>query len=393
MRLSSDVVSRVGIRTVAFVLAVWGAACATPTARIPQGAGPRAAPGAPARFAYHFDRNALAASVRTAGGDLLALTDTGNLLLFDDETLALRGERVPRSPVACLGPASAAGVVVGLDDGRIVEVEIPSLVMKRVGEVDGRPAWIGRAPSGALLVAHGLVPEKPLGWHAGEVESLMLEELGTGQTLRLPFVGGSFLVARDGRLWLGANLGEFGGRLAVVNLRGWSLREIDDSGAPPRAAQQAIYGFTETPDGHVWAHGGTWHLGGRGSFIMAVDQEPIAKLFDLPFTGRPTKPDRPSMPVTHVVPVSDGSYLVFAFDQVFETDARLATWRPLPKFEARYKPGRLDTVAAYPRVIAVHLLGASPRRLAIATGRDGWEELRGETWSLTGSPASPAIPS
>ena len=96
----------------------------------------------PARFAYHFDRNALAASVRTAGGGiLLALTDTGNLLLFDDETLALRGERVPQSPVACLGPAGAAGVVVGLEDGRIVEVEIPSLVMKRVGEVDkgGQP--------------------------------------------------------------------------------------------------------------------------------------------------------------------------------------------------------------------------------------------------------------
>jgi hypothetical protein len=374
-----DDVTRTG-RIVVCVLATWGAACATPAPRTPARAAPSpATPGPPARYAYHFNRNALAASVRTKTGGLLALTDTGNLLLFDDETLALRGERVPRSAVTCLGPVSAAGVVVGLEDGRLVEVEIPSLAMKRVGEVDGRPSWIGRAPSGALLVAHGLMPEKPLGWRGRGPESLVLEELGTGRMLRLPFVGHAFLVAGDGRLWVGADEGELGGHLAVVDLRGWSLREIDDSGASPRDAPQGIQGFIETAAGRVWAYGGTMHVGGRASFIMAVDQEPIAKLFDLPYTGRATKTDRPSLPVTNVVPVSDGSFLVFAHDQVFETDARLASWRRLPELGARYKPGRPDADGASPVVKSVHLLGRSPRRLAIATAVDGWVELRGET--------------
>jgi hypothetical protein len=364
-------------RIVACVLSMWGAGCTTrPTARIPQSAAQIAAPAPPPRYAYHFNRNALAASVRTKTGGLLALTDTGNLLLFDDETLALRGERVPRSPVTCLGPVTGAGVVVGLEDGRIVEVEIPSLAMKRVGEVDGRPSWIGRAPSGALLVAHGLMPEKPLGWRAQTPESLVLEELGTGRMLRLPFVGHAFLVGRDGRLWIGAAGGEWRGRLAVVDLRGWSARELE-SARPAEA--QAIHGFVETADGHVWAYGGTMLMGAHGSVIMAVDQEPITKLFELPL-GRPEKPDRPSMPVTHVVPVTEGSVLVFAFDQVFETDARLGSWRRLPKFEAQRRSGRPDVVSAYPGAISVHLLGRSPRRLAIATALDGWVELRGETF-------------
>ena len=121
------------------------------------------------------------------------------------------------------------------------------------------------------------------------------------------------------------------------------------------------------------------HMGAHGSVIMAVDQEPIAKLFELPF-GRPAKADRPSLPVTHVVPVSASSILVFAYDEVFETDAQLASWRRLPKFEARYKAGRPDAVGAYPAVKSAQLLGVSPRRLAIATALDGLVELRGETF-------------
>jgi hypothetical protein len=376
-------VTRGALWTVLLSIAVAasGAACAArPLARVPGAAAPRAiAPGAPAPFSYHFDRNALAASVRTAGGELLALTDTGDLLLFDDQTLALRGERVPRVPVVCLGPAGAAGVTVGLEDGRVVVVELPSLGMKPAGAVDGTPAWIGRAPSGALLVAHGLVPEKPLGWRAAGVQSLLLEELGTGRTLRLPFVGQAFLAGRDGRLWIGADSGEWCGRLAVVDLKSWSVRELDIGGARG-AHPQGVYGFTETPDGHVWAYGGTVHMGARGSFIMAVDQEPPARLLELGF-ARAARPDRPSLPITHVVPVGDGRMLVFAYDQLFETDAQLASWRRLPKLAARYRSGRPDAIGNGPAVKSVHLLGASPRRLAIATARDGWVELRDEAFT------------
>jgi hypothetical protein len=166
-----DVVSRVrGQAAVAGAL-LWIAACAAnlpvPTSQteppLSATAPVSSHPRAPTSFAYHFNRNALTASVLTPSGDLLALTDTGNLLLFDTQTFAVRAERFPRSPAACLGPASASAIIVGLDDGRIVEVAIPSLTIKRVGAIDGSPAWIGRAPSGKLLIAYGLAPENPAG--------------------------------------------------------------------------------------------------------------------------------------------------------------------------------------------------------------------------------------
>ena len=61
--------------------------------------------------------------------------------------------------------------------------------------------------------------------------------------------------------------------------------------------RQGVYGFTETSDGHVWAYGGTMHMDAHGSFIMAVDQEPITKLFELSFAVRrsPTDPACPSL--------------------------------------------------------------------------------------------------
>jgi hypothetical protein len=111
-----------------------------------------------AEVAYHFDRNAFAGTARAGDGAYVALTDTGNLPAFDPATYALLAERVPRSPATCLSTAGG-GVVAGLDDGRIVSVEVPSLTMKRIGAVDGRPAWMGRRRSGAQLVARPPVHE------------------------------------------------------------------------------------------------------------------------------------------------------------------------------------------------------------------------------------------
>jgi hypothetical protein len=355
---------------------LWVAACA---ARPPGGAAAAdtsqaaVTARAPAPFAYHFNRNALAAAVHVPGGDLLAITDTGNVLLFDAGTFAPRAERVPRSPVACLGPATAAGVIAGLEDGRIVEVAVPSLAMKPVGRVDGTPVWIARSPTGMLLIAHGLEPEAPATWRARSIAALTLEELGAMRSLRLPFVGRAFLADARGRLWIGADRGEWGGRLAMVDLAAWSVREVE-----PKSGWQGIYGFTETPDGHIWAYGGTMHMGGRGSFIAAIDREPSVKLFEARFARTPA-PDRPSLPITNVVPLPGGrSFLVLAYEQAYEVDAALAAWRPLPRFQAHYTPGRPDAVGVYPAVKAVQVIGESPRRIAIATGLDGWVELRGD---------------
>jgi len=351
---------------------------------------PAASPPVSAPFAYDFNRNALTAAVRAPGGDLLSATDTGNLLLFDSETFALKAERVARAPVSCLGPAGPGGVLVGLEDGRVVEVAIPSLKMTLVAQVDGQPAWIGRAPSGRLLVAYGLTPEKPFGFRARGISSLALDEIDTGRTMLLPFIGEAFLLDRQNRLWLGADNGEWGGRLAVVDLARWTVRAIADDDKD----LQGVYGFTETPAGHILAYGGTAHMGGCGNFIMAVDRQPAAKLFETPF-ARPPSRQGPSDPVTHIVPLRGGrSYLVLAYGQLFEADPTFTTWKQLPRFEAKYEWGRPTAVGAFPAAKSIHLLGESPLRLAISTALDGWIELRWHTYarhSLAGQIGSSEI--
>lgn len=321
-----------------------------------------------AEVAYHFDRNAFAATARAGDGAYVALTDSGNLLAFDPVTYALLAERVPRSPATCLS-ATGGAVVAGLDDGRIVSVEVPSLKMKRIGAVDGRPAWMGQRRSGAMVVAHGFAPEKPFGWWARGLASLVVEELGTGRSLRIPFVATTFLLDSRDRLWLGADKGEWGGRLAVVDLDKWTVRELDH---PPAG----VYGIVETMEGRVWVYGGTMHLGMHQAFVSSVDGAAVKKLFDSEFVDK-RRPDRPTLPITHLLAVRGGrSFLAFSYDQVFEVDSKLSRWRKLPNFVARYHWGRPDAVGSYPAVRSIYVMGESPLRLLIATALDGWMELR-----------------
>jgi hypothetical protein len=320
-----------------------------------------------AEVAYHFDRNAFAATARAGDGAYVALTDSGNLLTFDPATYALLAERVPRIPARCLS-AIPGRVVVGLDDGRIVSVDAPSLQMKRIGAVDGRPTWIGRRSSGGLLVAHGFAPEKPFGWGDRGLGSLVVEELETGRSLRIPFVASTFLLDSRDRLWVGADNGEWGGRLAVVDLEKWTVRELDD---PPAG----VYGLIETTEGRIWAYGGTMHMWMHQAFVSSVDGAG-KKLFDSGFVSK-KRADRPTLPITQLVAVRGGrSFLAFSYHQVFEVDSKFSRWRKLPEFTAHYHAGRPDAVGSYPAVRSLYVLSEAPLHLLVATALDGWMELR-----------------
>src|SRR5262245_29167811 len=62
----------------------------------------RLAPRLTAHYEYHHNRNALT-DVLGAGDAFLALTDSGNLLRFDQATLKLTKEWFGTTAVACLG--------------------------------------------------------------------------------------------------------------------------------------------------------------------------------------------------------------------------------------------------------------------------------------------------
>lgn len=208
--------------------------------------------------AYHFDRNAFAATARIGDGPYVALTDSGNLLAFDPASCALLPERVPRSPATCLS-VTTSGAVAGLDDGRIVSVDVPSLQMKRTGAVDGRPVWMGRRRSGALPVAHGFAPDKPFGWGDRGLASLVVEELGTSRFLRIPFVATTLFLdfarspvarRRQGRV----------GR----SPRGGRSREVDRARARPpsgRRLRDRLRSSVLNPDAII-----NWYIESRGPF-------------------------------------------------------------------------------------------------------------------------------
>jgi hypothetical protein len=308
--------------------------------------------------------------VRTASDKLVALTDSGNLLVFETGTFSLRGERVPSVRATCLGPTRGDEVIVGLQDGRIVTFDASSLKMSLVGAVTGEPLWIGRTPIGTLLVVRGYPREDGgrRGWN--HVARVSLEDISGNKRLWLPFVPTVFLRDSRGRLWLGAERGEWGGSLGVVDLTAWTVREIAHENT------DGVYGLTETSDGRVLAYGGAWHMG-VGTFVASIDGSAPHNLYRVPYLGK-APPDRPRLPITNVVELTAGTFLVFAYDDVFEVDTTFAKWRRSKPFEAHYELGRADAVGTYPAIRSVQVLDPVARRVAIATGLDGWVEMRGE---------------
>ena len=93
----------------------------------------------------------------------------------------------------------------------------------------------------------------------------------------------TFLLDRAGRLWLGADNGEWGGWVARVDTSNGSAVEIEASAADPMPddenSWEGIYGFVERADGQVWAFGGTSHMGLNSAFITRVDQPNPRRLF------------------------------------------------------------------------------------------------------------------
>ena len=156
-------------------------------------------------------------------------------------------------------------------------------------------------------MAHGFAPEKPFGWADRGLGSLVVEELGTGGTVRIPFVATTLLLDSRDRLWVGADKGEWGGRLAVIDFDKGTVRELDD---PPAG----VYGLVETTDGRVWAYGGTIHIWMHQAFVSSVDGVTVKKLYDSKFVDK-RRPDRPTLPITHLVSVRGGrSFLAFSYD-------------------------------------------------------------------------------
>jgi hypothetical protein len=170
----------------------------------------------------------------------------------------------------------------------------------------------------------------------------VVHDLATAQTFALNQAATTFLLDREGRLWLGADSGEWGGHVTRIDLSTGTVATIEP---PPsrepgeEASWDGIYGFVELRDGQVWAYGGTSHMGLNDAEITRVDEAKAQTMaaFDPPRDPqREPDPSRPRMPITHIVEET-GGLLVFSYSDVFRVDTALKNWKTAATLKIHYR--------------------------------------------------------
>jgi len=338
--------------------------------------------GAKAYATYHFNRNALSAACLVED-NLLTVTDSGNLLRFDLKDLRLQQEVRPEQAISLLVNAEGIGVLAAAADGRIFSVEPTSLKMTEFARLSAAPTWMtGYTQSASHKKGVLAVVEIPL--RQRNDEAIEVHRLGNNSptstrhqvpaTIRRSGIS-AFLLDRKSRLWLGKDMGEWGGWCGLLDLSSGKAVAVEEVECP-----SGIYGFFELPDGQVWAYGGTMHLGHSSAYIARVDRGKLEFLgkYDGGFgTKAAAMPKQPRYPITHLIPdpKNDG-LLVFSYSDLFRVDAKLTNWRHLGNIELRYRSGRPDAMGAYPALRTIIAVGDKTGDLIGTTAQDGLLRIR-----------------
>jgi hypothetical protein len=296
-------------------------------------------------YTIHFDRNSLRDSVRVGDG-LIAVTSSGALLQFELPAVRLVRERID-DEVTCIGRGEGGAVLAGLPDGRVCRVDPATLDLTDVAKLPAAPSWVGWCRAGGNRAAGlvGVTRKTKVVEQDGErwdAPYSVVHDLATAQTFALNQAATTFLLDREGRLWLGADSGEWGGHVTRIDLSTGTVATIEP---PPsrepgeEASWDGIYGFVELRDGQVWAYGGTSHMGLNDAEITRVDEAKAQTMaaFDPPRDPqREPDPSRPRMPITHIVEET-GGLLVFSYSDVFRVDTALKNWKTAATLKIHYR--------------------------------------------------------
>jgi hypothetical protein len=336
--------------------------------------------GIKVRSSYHFNRNALSAACLTDGA-ALALTDSGNLLRFDLRTLRLLRERQMDVALVALAYAPGTGCFAGAVDGRVFKIDPKMLVLTETAKLPAAPQWMS-AYYDARKKKKGILAAVVRPLKGGGGVELVLHRLGLGPAAATthkvppPLVGAgritAFYLDSKDRLWLGRDIGEWGGWCGALDL---NTGKLELPGEFKGKTSSGVYGFIHLPDGQVWAYGGTMHLELSSGFIDRVDGGKIESLGSFGERDRADDdaiPKKPRYPIMHIVadPKGDG-LLVFSYRDLFHVDTGLKKWRHLGRVELRYRWGRPDAMGSYPALRTVHPVGGGSAALICSTARDG----------------------
>ena len=323
-------------------------------------------------YTIPFDRNSLQDSVRVGNG-LIALTSSGVLLRFELPDVRLVHEHAETVEVKCLGRGEGGAVLAGLADGRICRVNPATLELTEIAKLAAPARWMGWI-SGTANRPGGLVVV------TGSTKTTV-HDLATQKTFTVDHKASTSLLDTTGRLWLGADNGEWGGQVTRVDLTKGSSASIDPppSGDPRWAAHwDGIYGFIELRDHQVWAFGGTSHMGSNSRYITRIDEDKPRPLFEREthaiLDDKPDPPP-PAMPISHIIEENE-SLLVFSYDDVFRVDKNLKNWKQDASLSLQYRPGRPDAMGSYPSVRAVRPPSRDGEPYVLATSGDGYVLLK-----------------
>lgn len=344
------------------------------------------------QYAYHFDHNALRDCVR-AGDSLFALTESGELLCFDAESLALRDQRVVPGRATAIALRDSNRILIGTRQGTIFEAEAASLDFRRVAAVPGRILWLGSGPGMIVAVADRLSYE--VSWPGEELRALEARvgirdhsyfvALFQGRTERffdLPsgkaaFEPYSVLLESATRLWLGDDRGEFGGICSWMDLRTGKLGRL--RGKPN------VLGFLQTQDGRVLAYGGTSHFRYHDGYIARVDGQKLEYKYISEFKdGRSQEPagaeapqlsameNMPQGPIDLVRENPSGEgFLVVSAHTLYKAGRDFGRWEKIAYLGGRWRGGRRYSVGDTPTVKTA-ILDRQTSGWIFAMGRDGF---------------------
>lgn len=308
------------------------------------------------RYTYHYNRNALEDAV-VLGDGVIALSESGNLLRFERESLALVREAFGSPPAYCIGCDSRQQVYVGLVDGQICRVEPQTLGLTCVTTLADLPVWIG--PNLGSADAHALyvITSSPLGRDTAGPNSICtyrLHDIESGRSI--PFWRreiGSYasnaalrpivMMGDDERLWIAPRCEDPNAAVGFIDLRAGQYQDV--LGAPPGvygfvgnysaerqrtlgAGHAVLQGWMLLPDGRVWFYGGAINGIGSRSFIAEVS----SGYCDVVWESTTQTPYQiglggPESLIEFMLPASDGrSVLTVARDEVYELELATRIW-------------------------------------------------------------------
>ena len=320
-------------------------------------------------------------------------------LRFELPAIRLVRERMGSEEISCIGRGEGETILAGLSDGRVCRVDPVTLDLTDMAKLPSAPDWVGwkpvldKQPAG-LIAATKQTKTVDRDGHRWRQPVSVVHDLTTGTTHLLDWRLTTFLLDRAGRLWLGADSGEFGGWVARIDLANWKVVEIKpppDLAPDPDIGEvgwEGVYGFIERHEGQILAFGGTSHLGLNSGFITRIDQAEPHRLFafDPPKDeAKPPDPGLPSLPITHVVEEDNGLF-VLSYSDVFRVDSDFKGLEKGSDTPDCVSLGSAGRHGGLPVCAPVHPPRRDGEGYVFATVRNGYVSLEGATTTTHGTP-------